>query len=79
LTSLPRSLLVQAALAGQALQIAAPALVKETVVLVTELLTGASDPECEAAWAEIERVLRRFEGPTGLELQGEVLVGVGTS
>ncbi len=36
------------------------------------------DAEREQAWAEIEQQLRRFEGPNGLELPGEVLIGVGT-
>jgi ubiquinone/menaquinone biosynthesis C-methylase UbiE len=54
-------------------------LVQETVVPITELLAGATDAQCEAIWAEIQLVLRQFEGPGGFELPGEVLVGTGTS
>jgi ubiquinone/menaquinone biosynthesis C-methylase UbiE len=32
----------------------------------------------EQAWAEVEQQLRRFEGPNGCELPGEMLIGVGT-
>jgi len=32
----------------------------------------------EQAWAEVEQQLRRFEGPNGCELRGEMLIGVGT-
>jgi len=53
-------------------------LVQETVVPITELLVGATDAQREATWAEVGRVLGRFEGPSGFELPGEVLVGVGT-
>ncbi len=54
-------------------------LVQETVVPITELLAGATDAQCEATWAEVRLVLRQFEGPTGFELPGEVLVGTGTN
>jgi ubiquinone/menaquinone biosynthesis C-methylase UbiE len=37
-----------------------------------------SDADRELAWAEIEKQLRRFEGPNGFEAPGEVLIGVGT-
>ena len=30
------------------------------------------------AWAEIERQLSQLEGPNGVELPGEFLIGVGT-
>ncbi len=36
------------------------------------------DADREQAWAEIEQQLRRFEGPNGCEVPGEVLIGVGT-
>ncbi len=36
------------------------------------------DAEREQAWAEVEQQMCRFEGPNGLELPGEVLIGVGT-
>jgi ubiquinone/menaquinone biosynthesis C-methylase UbiE len=34
--------------------------------------------ERQQAWAEIERQVSRLEGPTGVELPGEFLIGVGT-
>jgi ubiquinone/menaquinone biosynthesis C-methylase UbiE len=34
--------------------------------------------EREQAWEEVEQQLRRFEGPNGCELPGELLIGVGT-
>ena len=37
-----------------------------------------NEPERERAWIEIEEQLSRFEGPNGLEVPGEVLIGVGT-
>ena len=36
------------------------------------------EPEREQAWAEIERQLGRLEGPNGVDMPGEFLVGVGT-
>jgi len=53
-------------------------LVQETVVPITELLAGATDAEREATWAAVGQARRQFEGPTGFELQSEVLAGVGT-
>ena len=32
----------------------------------------------EQAWAEIERQLSRLEGPNGIEIPGEFLIGAGT-
>jgi hypothetical protein len=34
--------------------------------------------ERENAWEEVEQQMRRFEGPNGCELPGELLIGVGT-
>jgi SAM-dependent methyltransferase len=42
-----------------------------------ELMNRLSEADRELAWAEIEEQFRRFEGPTGLEMPGEVLIGVG--
>jgi len=42
-----------------------------------ELMNRLNETEREKAWVEIEEQLRRFEGPNGLEVPGEVLVGVG--
>ncbi len=36
------------------------------------------EAEREQAWAEIERQLSRLEGPNGVEVPGEFLIGVGT-
>jgi ubiquinone/menaquinone biosynthesis C-methylase UbiE len=45
---------------------------------IRELMSRLNETERERAWVEIEEQLRRFEGPNGLELPGEVLIGVGT-
>ena len=37
-----------------------------------------AEAEREQAWAEIERQLSRHEGPNGIDLPGEFLIGVGT-
>jgi hypothetical protein len=41
-------------------------------------MSRLNEAEHERAWTEIEEELRRVEGPNGLELPGEVLIGVGT-
>jgi len=41
-------------------------------------MSRLGDAERERAWAEVEQQLCRFEGPNGLELPGEMLIGVGT-
>jgi ubiquinone/menaquinone biosynthesis C-methylase UbiE len=43
-----------------------------------ELMTQLNEADRERAWTEIEQQLRQFEGPNGLEVPGEVLIGVGT-
>jgi len=43
-----------------------------------ELISRLNEAERERAWVEIAEQLRRFEGPNGLEIPGEVLIGVGT-
>jgi len=43
-----------------------------------ELMNRLSEADRELAWAEIEEQFRRFEAPNGLEIPGEVLIGVGT-
>jgi hypothetical protein len=45
---------------------------------LNKLIARLSDAEREQAWAEIERALSRYEGPDGLEIPGELLIGVGT-
>ena len=41
-------------------------------------MADLSDTEREAAWSEIEQAMGQFEGPNGVEVSGEVLVGAGT-
>ena len=38
-----------------------------------------AESEREQAWVEIERQLSRLEGPEGIEMAGEFLIGVGTN
>jgi len=42
-----------------------------------EFMSRLNDADREQAWAEIEEQFRRFEGPNGFEVPGEVLIGVG--
>jgi ubiquinone/menaquinone biosynthesis C-methylase UbiE len=42
-----------------------------------QMLAGLSEEERQAAWDEIERELRQFEGPEGFEGPCELIVGVG--
>jgi ubiquinone/menaquinone biosynthesis C-methylase UbiE len=43
-----------------------------------ELMTQLNEADRERAWAEIAEQFKRFEGPNGFEIPGEVLVVVGT-
>ena len=43
-----------------------------------ELMNRLNEADRERAWAEIEEQFKRFEGPNGFEIPGEVLIGVGT-
>jgi ubiquinone/menaquinone biosynthesis C-methylase UbiE len=43
-----------------------------------ELMNRLEDGVREQAWAEIAEQFKRFEGPSGCEIPGEVLIGVGT-
>ena len=43
-----------------------------------ELMSRLNEAERERAWVQIEEQLRRFETPNGLEVPGEVIIGVGT-
>ena len=43
-----------------------------------ELMNLLNEAQRERAWIEIEEQLGRFEGPNGLEVPGELLIGVGT-
>ena len=46
--------------------------------VLQQLMTKLTDAEREQAWEEIKRQLRSFEGPSGFETTGEVLIAVGT-
>ena len=43
-----------------------------------ELMSRLNEADRERAWAEIAEQFRRFEGPNGLDIPGELLIGVGT-
>jgi SAM-dependent methyltransferase len=43
-----------------------------------ELMTQLNEADRERAWTEIAEQFKRFEGPNGFEIPGEVLIGVGT-
>jgi len=43
-----------------------------------ELMSRLNEADRERAWLEIEEQFKRFEGPNGCEIPGEVLIGVGT-
>jgi ubiquinone/menaquinone biosynthesis C-methylase UbiE len=43
-----------------------------------ELMNRLNEADRERAWAEIAEQFRRFEGPNGLDIPGELLIGVGT-
>ena len=45
---------------------------------IGELIADLSGADRESAWAEIEQATGQFEGPNGVEVFGEVLVGAGT-
>src|SRR5262245_42744229 len=42
-----------------------------------ELMAELKEADREIAWAEIEEKFKQFEEPNGLEIPGEVLIGVG--
>jgi ubiquinone/menaquinone biosynthesis C-methylase UbiE len=44
---------------------------------VRQLINRLSESSREVAWAEVEQQFKQFEGPNGLEIPGEVLIGVG--
>ena len=50
---------------------------KESAIL-RQPIEKLGEAERQQAWAEIERQLSRLEGPTGVEVPGEFLIGVGT-
>ena len=51
---------------------------KDSLLIVRELLAPLGESERAAVWGEIEAELGRFEGPDGFVVRGEALLGVGT-
>jgi len=51
---------------------------RSSAVAVRDLMSRLNDADRELAWAEIEQQFLRFESPSGFEVPGEVLIGVGT-
>ena len=51
--------------------------VKETI-FIREAMANLADAEREQAWVEIEQELGKRRRPDGLDLTGEMLIGVGT-
>jgi SAM-dependent methyltransferase len=43
-----------------------------------EIMNRLNEADRERAWADITEQFRRYEGPNGFEIPGEVLIGVGT-
>jgi hypothetical protein len=41
-------------------------------------MANLDDAKRDKAWAEIERQLNSLDSPTGVEMPGELLIGVGT-
>jgi SAM-dependent methyltransferase len=51
---------------------------RESFGALHQMLSGVSEGERQAAWAEIEQALTQFEGPNGFEGPCEMLVVTGT-
>jgi SAM-dependent methyltransferase len=51
---------------------------RESFGALHQMLSGVSEDERQAAWAEIEQALAQFEGPDGFEGPCEMLVVTGT-
>jgi hypothetical protein len=51
--------------------------VKDTI-FIREAMANLADAEREQAWIEIEQELGKRQGSNGLDLPGEMLIGVGT-
>jgi ubiquinone/menaquinone biosynthesis C-methylase UbiE len=54
------------------------ALIRATVVPLTELVAHVSEADRSQAWHDVEHELRQFEGSEGCRVPGEVLVTAGT-
>ena len=46
--------------------------------VVGQSMARLSEPDRQRIWAEVEQEMRRFEGPNGCEVPGELLIGIGT-
>lgn len=47
-------------------------------IFIRELMAKLADGERELAWTEIEQELGKLQSPDGLDLPGEMLIGVGS-
>jgi len=50
--------------------------IKEAAILLHDLMANLTDDEREQCWREIEQGLSQFEGPSGFDLPGEVILAV---
>jgi ubiquinone/menaquinone biosynthesis C-methylase UbiE len=51
---------------------------KDSYAVLRDNMAKLSDADRELAWKEIEQQLAQFGGPNGIEVPGEVLIGIGT-
>ena len=51
---------------------------RKAICDLKEFINPLKEADREIAWTKIEEEFGRLEGPTGLEMPGEVLIGVGT-
>jgi len=51
---------------------------KDSYAVLRDNMAKLSDADRELAWKEIEQEVGQFEGPNGVEVPGEVQIGVGT-
>ena len=51
---------------------------KDSYAVLRDNMAKLSDADHELAWKEIEQQLGQFGGPNGVEVPGEVLIGIGT-
>ena len=52
---------------------------RESFGALQQMLVGLAEAEREAAWDEIERELRQFQGQDGFAAPTELIVGAGTT
>ena len=51
---------------------------KDSNAMLQELMIKLNEAERQRAWSEIEQSLSQFEGPSGFDTPGEVILAVGT-